>query len=143
MVYTLRVKSPRIVHLQRNPGDQLPAHVSSMGRVLLAALLQERLEAYLRQAQFNTYTRFTVKSAADLRNRLEEAREQEWSCARGEMDESIAGISLPLVILDRRTVAAINVSMNSERASASMVESTVVPTSREAAASVLQRLHSG
>ena len=68
----------------------------------------------LRQAQFRTYTRFTVDSPSELRRRLDEARGQGWSCARGEIDEAITGISVPLMSLDGRTLAAMRTSRRSQ-----------------------------
>jgi IclR family pca regulon transcriptional regulator len=86
-VYTLCIRSSRLLHLERNPGDRLRAHECGMGRVLLATLSSERLEAYLRQAEFKSHTRFTVTIPCELRRRLEETRRQAWSCARGGGEE--------------------------------------------------------
>lgn len=142
VVYTLRVRSSRLLHLELSAGDQLPAHASSMGRVLLAALPPDRLEAYLRQAQFRAYTRFTLDSPSELRRRLDEAGRQGWSCARGEIDEAITGISVPLMSLDGRTLAAMHVSINTERATPHLVERTIVPILKDAATAVARNLRS-
>jgi IclR family pca regulon transcriptional regulator len=44
VVYVLRIPSARPLHIGVSPGTRLPAHVSSMGRVLLAALPGSALE---------------------------------------------------------------------------------------------------
>ncbi len=143
IIYTLRIRSPRMLHIKLHPGDQLPAHVSSMGRVLLAASPSERVEAYLRQTQFIKYTEFTVDGPSALRRRLAEAAAQGWSCARGEVDEAITCISVPLIGIERRTPAALHVSISSERATPELVEGTVVPTLKDAAAAIVQSLRAG
>jgi IclR family pca regulon transcriptional regulator len=143
IIYTLRIRSSRMLNLELNPGDQLPAHVSSMGRVLLAASPPERVDAYLRQARFTKYTQFTVDSPAELRRRLEEARAKGWSWSRGEVDEAITGISVPLVGIERRTLAALHVSIGTERATPELVEQTIVPTLKNAAAAIVQSLRAG
>jgi IclR family pca regulon transcriptional regulator len=142
IIYTLRIRSPRMLHLELDAGDQLPAHVSSMGRVLLAASPPERVEAYIRHAQFTKFTQFTVDTPGELRRRLEEARAQGWCCARGEVDEAITGISVPLIGIERRTLAALHVSISTERAS-ELIERTIVPTLRDAAMAIVQSLRPG
>jgi hypothetical protein len=92
----------------------------------------------LRQARFTTYTQFTVTTPSELRRRLDGAHRQGWSCARGEIDEAITGISVPLRSIDLHIPAAIHISMNSERATPRLVECTIVPTLKRAAAAIAQ-----
>jgi len=140
VVYTVRVRSRRILQLELSPGSHLPAHGSSMGQVLLAALPSVELAGYLRQATFEAYTASTISSRDELCGRLEQIRAQGWALSRGEIDESNSGVSVPLVDREGKTLAALNVSIHSDRATPEMVEARIVPMLKQAAASIAAKL---
>lgn len=140
VVYAVRIRSSRLVHLELREGARLPAHASSMGRVLLAALPPLERVAFFRRAQLRPYTRHTVTELGVLRQRLDEARKQGWCLVRGEIEESVSGISVPLVDKHEQTIAALNVSIATERASARETKSVIVPALREAARAIAAAL---
>lgn len=136
VVYAVRVRSSHLLHLELKEGARLPAHASSMGRVLLAALPPGSLERYLRTTELMRYTRCTITNPSLLRQRLQEVRQQGWCAVRDEIEEGICGVSVPLVDSSGRTVAALNVSVSSKRATARLIGKTIVPALREAAKSI-------
>jgi IclR family transcriptional regulator, pca regulon regulatory protein len=140
VVYTVRVRSSRILQLELRAGARLPAHASSTGHVLLAALAPADLDRYFRHATFTRYTKFTVVDPAVLRKRLQEVRTQGWCHLRDEMQEGVSGVAVPLLDRTGRTLAALNVSTNSARTSARMVKTTIVPALREAASAIRKEL---
>jgi len=50
---------------------------------------------------------------------------------------------VPLVGIERRTLAALHTSINTERATPALVEQTIVPTLKEAAANIVRSLRAG
>jgi IclR family pca regulon transcriptional regulator len=136
VVYVLRIQSARLLHLGVSAGTRLPAHVSSMGRVLLAALPPAPLEDYFRTAPLRRFTKFTVTDPAVLRARLDEVRAQGWAYVKGEIEEGVSGVSVPLTNRTGRVIAALNVSTNAERASMQEVRRTIVPALQAAAAQI-------
>lgn len=140
VVYTVRVRSSRILQLELRAGARLPAHASSTGRVLLAALPHAALDRYFRHATLTRFTKRTVVDPAILRKRLQEVRAQGWCHVRDEMEEGISGVAVPLLDRAGHTVAALNVSTNSDRTNVREVKNTIVPTLREAAESIRREL---
>jgi IclR family transcriptional regulator, pca regulon regulatory protein len=140
VVYTVRVRSSRILQLELRAGARLPAYASSIGRVLLAALPPVALERYFRHATFTPFTKSTVVDPAALRERLEEVRAQGWCHVRDEMETGVAGVGVPLIDSSGQTIAAINVSTTSDRTSVRMAKTTIVPVLREAATQIRNEL---
>lgn len=140
VVYTVRLRSPQIIQLELAPGAHLPAHGSSMGQVLLAALPPVGLASYLRQAKLERYTPNTLVDREALTERLRQVRERGWCVARGEIDEGTTGIAVPLVDTEDRTLAAISVALNTERATDELVDGLIVPRLLQAAQAITASL---
>lgn len=111
IVYVLRQQPKRILPMSPSLGTRLPAHVVSMGRVLLAALDDAALDEYLTQAPLKRRTNATLVDRPRLREEILLAREQGWAWVDGELDESICGLAVPVRNAEGDTIAAINVSL--------------------------------
>jgi IclR family pca regulon transcriptional regulator len=140
VVYTVRVRSSRLLQLELRAGGRIPAFSSSPGRVLLAALPPLALDRYFRHAKFTRFTRFTVVDPATLRARIEEVREQGWCHVRDEMEGGISGVAVPLLDASGQTLAALSLGTNSDRTSVHMVRTQIVPLLRETAAAIRKQL---
>jgi IclR family pca regulon transcriptional regulator len=140
VVYTVRTRSSRMLQLELRPGARLPAYALSLGRVLLAALPRAALERYFAQVKFVQFTKFTVVDPAALRARLEQVRKQGWCHVHDELEGGVAGVAVPLLDPAGHTVAALNVSINSDRTRAREVKSTIVPLLLKAATSIRNEL---
>jgi IclR family pca regulon transcriptional regulator len=110
-VYVQRQHAKRILPMSPTLGSRLPAHAVSMGRVLLAGLPDEHLEAYLASAELAALTRATLTDRDRLRAALLAVREQGWAWIDGELDESICGLAVPVRDRGGATIAALNVSL--------------------------------
>ncbi len=111
IVYVQRLHTRRILPMSPTLGSRLPAHVVSMGRVLLAALPDDALSTYLREAQLKAFTHATVTDREALREALLQVRRQGYAWVERELDDSIAGLAVPIRDADGMVVAAINVSL--------------------------------
>src|SRR4051812_41932861 len=60
VIYIARSTRKRIGSLHRDVGAHLPAHCTSMGRVLLASLSDTDLDASIRAATLESFTPYTV-----------------------------------------------------------------------------------
>src|SRR5215510_8972498 len=67
VIYIARSARKRIGSLHRDVGTHLPAHCTSMGRVLLAAIPESELESFLANAKLESFTRYTVTGKDELR----------------------------------------------------------------------------
>ncbi|RKT10307.1 IclR family transcriptional regulator [Paraburkholderia sp. RAU2J] len=111
LVYILRQHSKRILAMSPTLGSRLPAHVVSMGRVLLAGLPDAELDAYLQGATLQQLTSATLTDKTILRERILQARAQGYAWVDGELDESICGLAVPVRDKQGAIIAAINISL--------------------------------
>jgi IclR family transcriptional regulator, pca regulon regulatory protein len=88
-----------------------------MGRVLLAAQPDERLDEYLASVSLRGLTGHTITSATALRRELRKIRAQGWALVDQELEEGLRSIAAPIRDADDLVVAAVNVSTHAERRS--------------------------
>ena len=136
VLYVLRIQSTRLMFVDLDAGARLPAHVSAMGRVLLAALPPDELAAYLDTVNYVRLTPHTVADRGTLLERLAEVRARGWALARGEVDEALWCASVPLTDRLGRLLAALHVSISANRASDAVIEDQVVPALKAAAVDI-------
>jgi len=117
VVYVARVQAKRIMSINLVVGSRLPAHATSMGKVLLAHLPPQNLEAYLANAPFEALTKRTITSAAELRRHLALVRQRGWAFADQESEVGIRTVAAPLFSHANQVDAALNVSGHAARVS--------------------------
>jgi IclR family pca regulon transcriptional regulator len=127
IVYVGRVPTSRIMRVSINVGTRFPAYATSMGRVLLAALDDEQLAAYLERARLAPLTARTIASAGALRAELARVRRQGWALVDQELEEGLRSIAAPIRDRGDRVVAAVNVSAHASRASRDAVRRDLLP----------------
>ena len=117
IVYVARVPSSAVMTVAINVGARMPAHATSMGKVLLAALPDSELDAYLASAELRSFLPRTVTDPADLRAQLEGVREQGYAIVDQELEEGLVAIAAPVRGRGGRVIASINLSSNVMRRS--------------------------
>jgi IclR family pca regulon transcriptional regulator len=115
VIYVARASSNRLVNVGITIGSRVPAHCVSTGRVLLAALPEAALHAYLEAVRLTKFTPFTVTSKVKLRGLVEEARLQGWASVDQELEIGLRSLSVPIRDRDGATIAALNVCCPSAR----------------------------
>ena len=100
IVYVGRVPTSRIMRVSINVGTRFPAYATSMGRVLLAALEPDELDAYLARAEIRPLTARAIATPDALRAELARVRTQGWALVDQELEEGLRSIAVP--IRDRR-----------------------------------------
>jgi IclR family transcriptional regulator, pca regulon regulatory protein len=115
IVYVARVPTRRIMTISLGIGSRLPAHATSMGRVLLADLPDDELDAYLATGPFTAHTERTTVDPDELRTAVHRVREQGWSLVDQELEMGLRSISAPIRGADGRTVAAVNLAAAAPR----------------------------
>src|SRR5205823_5334519 len=76
IVYVARVPTRRIMTIALGVGTRLPAHATSMGRVLLADLSDAELDRYLGETELERFTKRTVVDTDRLRTIVGQVRKQ-------------------------------------------------------------------
>jgi IclR family pca regulon transcriptional regulator len=117
IVYVARTSVRTLVRLEAHVGSRFPAHVTSMGRVLLAGLSPEHLEQYFRTQKFVALTTQTVTDPRKLRQLIEECRRAGYSAVEDELAYGVVAVAVPVLDPSGRVVAALNSSSHSRRVS--------------------------
>ena len=133
VIYVARVEARRVFSSRIDIGTRLPAHCSSLGRVLLAALPEDQFEAWLGRHELTAWTERTITDPGRLRARIQEVRRARHAIIDGEMELGIRSIAVPIVNRLGATVAALNIGTSAARVSLDQMRRTLLPALREAA----------
>jgi len=115
IVYVARASVRTLVRLEAHVGSRFPAYATSTGRVLLAGLSANRLEAYFKTAKLEALTDRTVVDPARLRQLVEDCRRAGYSAVEDELAYGVVALGVPVFDHDRRVVAALNTSSHSRK----------------------------
>ncbi|MGX5839189.1 IclR family transcriptional regulator domain-containing protein [Mesorhizobium sp. ArgA1] len=132
VVYVARIPGRRILSVSLDVGTRLPAHCTSMGRVLLAGLGADELKSFLARARIERRTPKTITSRAALGKAIDVARVDGFALVDEELELGLRSIAVPIADRSGRTVAAINMSTQSARFSVAEMERDILPALRKA-----------
>jgi IclR family transcriptional regulator, pca regulon regulatory protein len=127
IVYVARVPTSRIMRVTINVGTRFPAYATSMGRVLLAGLEPDALDAYLERVALRRLTARTITAEPKLRAELARVRRQGWAMVDQELEEGLRSVAAPIRDGGGRVVAAVNLSAHASRTSLDAVKRTLLP----------------
>lgn len=133
VVYIARAATKRIMSVGLNVGSRLPAYCTSMGRVLLAALPESELDAYLSRVPLKPYTERTITAADALKRELERVRDRGFSLVDQELELGLRSIAVPIRTAAGGVVAAMNVSAQAARVTCPEMEVQFLPHLHRAA----------
>lgn len=112
IVYVARISSSKMMTAPINVGGRMPAHATALGKVLLANLPADELEAYLASVELAAVMPRTVTDRDELRAQLVEIREAGCALANQELEVGLIALGAPVHDRNGRVVGAINVSTN-------------------------------
>jgi IclR family pca regulon transcriptional regulator len=115
IVYVARVPTSRIMTVAITVGTRFPAYATSMGRVLLAALPSDVLDAYLGRVTLARLTNRTVPDASALRLELTRVRSQGYAIVDQELEEGLLAMAAPIHDRSGAVAGAVNVSAHAGR----------------------------
>jgi IclR family pca regulon transcriptional regulator len=143
VVYVARVATHRIMGVAISVGTRFPAFATSMGRVLLANLPEEALQAVLGRIELRPITKATLTSREALERELDRVRRRGWSLVDQELEAGLRSIAVPIRDPSGQVVAAMNLSVHASRASAGEVKRDLLPPLLEAATAIEADLTAG
>jgi IclR family pca regulon transcriptional regulator len=135
VVIVARSASPqaqRLLPYGLHLGTRLPAHATSTGRMLLAALGSRELGRWLKGRVLPRLTPHTVVDVGELRARIDLARQEDFAIAREEHELGVLALAVPLRNMKGHTLAALNVVVSPERMDQSELQRTAMPLLLEA-----------
>ena len=89
-------------------GYRIPAYCSALGRVLLAALPPDALDAFLARTDLRPVTPLTLTDPHAIKARIDDARRDGFCVVDGEAEAGFCSIAVPLRRFDGTVVAALN-----------------------------------
>ncbi len=134
IVYIARSSVSRVMSDDLHIGSRLPAYCTSMGRVLLAHLPAEQLEAYLAKVALISHTARTVSSVEKLRLALRNVRRHGYALVDQEYEIGLRSIAVPVYAPTGRVVATLNLSGSAPRMPVYEMQARFLPHLRNAAA---------
>jgi IclR family pca regulon transcriptional regulator len=135
--YTARVATSGVMSVDFTVGTRLPAHATSMGRVLLA----DQPESQLRFRDLRPLTARTITDPATLSRVLADARAQGYAVVDGELEEGLRSIAVPVRDRSGRVVAALNAATHAVRRTVEECVHDLLPELTRAAGRIETDLH--
>jgi IclR family transcriptional regulator, pca regulon regulatory protein len=140
VVYIARVTADRIMTTNLTVGSRLPAHATSMGKVLLAYQTPEQLAGYFESSLLQHLTARTIVDEAALRALLDRVRRRGFATNDEESEIGVRTISVPLYDRTNRVAAAINLSGHASRVSMRELKRDHLPVLLSAARGISRAL---
>ena len=110
VVYVDKIETSRTLPLYSRIGGRAPAYCTGVGKVLLAHLHPEQLDRALTRTEFRRFTESTVTDAERLRDDLAKIVEQGYASDRGEHEEGVYCVAVPIFDLAGEAIASISVT---------------------------------
>ena len=140
MVMIAHASPARVLQLSGQIGLRVPAVSSSLGRILLATLDDDRLEAFLSRVQPKRLTPHTLLGKNELRRAILKARNDGYSLVDQEVELGFRSISVALRRRDGKAIGSLNVGVHSERGPVRTMHSQVLPKLRALGDDMLKQL---
>ena len=135
---TSGASSPRVQAYGLHLGARLPAHATSTGRMLLAALSAAQLKRWiderLMDGSLPRLTAHTLTQPAAFKRALAQARRDDYCVARQEHELGVQALAVPLRDGQGRTVAALNWVSSADRMQEPALQREWLPLLLDAAA---------
>lgn len=117
IVYLARAAQRRVMSIGLMPGSRLPAHCTSMGRVLLAALPESEARAIVERSDLTPRTSYSLTAPEEVMERIERARTDGYAIIDQEIELGLRSIAVPIFNAHGRVVAALNTGVAAVQAS--------------------------
>lgn len=127
VLYVGRSATSRIMSVSLTTGSRLPAYCTSLGRVLLAHLAPEQLDAYFAHVPLKAMTERTVVSEQRLREILVDVRRQGYAMIEEELEVGLRSIAVPVRGASGSVIAALNVGAHAARVSSRKMQDEFLP----------------
>ena len=108
-IYIERVEARRALRVPSAIGRGYPAHATNLGKVLLADLSRERVEAIIAERGLAAYTSQTITDPAELEADLDLIRRRGYAVDNEEYDDGLRCIGAPVRDHSGQTVAALGI----------------------------------
>ncbi|GAM62813.1 pca regulon regulatory protein pcaR [Vibrio ishigakensis] len=136
IVYIARVPVRSLLAFNLQIGARLPAYATSMGRVLLSQLPEQKVISILEGSNIESLTPYTLTSQADILRELEIVKQQGYSINDQELELGLRSVAVPVVNQKGQVKLTLNISTHVSQVSSEDIVSTFVPILKQASAQI-------
>lgn len=111
IVYIARASQQRIMSIGLMPGSRLPAHCTSMGRVMLAALPEPEACRILDETDLSPRTFHSKTDVNDIIEQLRNTSRDGYALVDQEVEIGVRSLAVPIIDSRNRVVAALNIGL--------------------------------
>jgi IclR family pca regulon transcriptional regulator len=133
VVIIARSGSTRVLAYGLHLGARLPAHATSTGRVLLAAMRKTDFNGWLKGRELARLTAHTTVEPKKFKALIDEVRTRDYCVASEEHELGVHALAVPLRNMDGATVAALNVVAAPHKLDTATMQKGLLPLLLEAA----------
>jgi DNA-binding IclR family transcriptional regulator len=123
VIYIDKIEPARSVRMITRIGASNPMHCTSVGKVMLAFLPEDRMNDLLANTRLERFTNRTITTPEALRAEIEKTRRRGYAVDDEEFEEGLRCIAVPILDAQRNPVAAVSVSGPSFRVTAQKLPS--------------------
>ena len=127
IVYVARAAQRRVMSIGLMPGSRLPAHCTSMGRVLLAALPEGEARALIDRSDLTPRTMHALHDPDEILAEIAKVRAQGFAVIDQEIELGLRSMAVPILDAQGSTVAALNTGMAAAQAAPEDLRQTYLP----------------
>lgn len=127
IVYVARAAQHRVMSIGVMPGSRLPAHCTSMGRVLLSALPEPDAEAVLERSNLAPRTVGSLSDGGSIMKAIRQVRELGYAYVDQEVEVGLRSLAVPIKNRHGAVEAAINVGVSAAQRQTDELLNLVLP----------------
>lgn len=111
IIYLARAAQRRVMSIGLMPGSRLPAHCTSMGRVLLAAQPEDTARAIVEASDLTPRTAHSLTAPEDILAQIAMVRTQGYAMVDQEVELGLRSLAVPIRDRPGKVIAALNTGM--------------------------------
>jgi IclR family acetate operon transcriptional repressor len=141
VIYVDSARSARGASMQFEPGERVPIHCTSTGKLFLAELDDAPMSGFLGSRPLRRYTPSTVTDPATLIAQVREARRRGWAATNGEYVTGVVGCAVPIRDGKGAMLASLAIAVPEARSAFNALH-RFVPVMRDAAKAIREAIES-
>jgi IclR family pca regulon transcriptional regulator len=127
IVYIARAAQRQVMSIGLLPGSRLPAHCTSMGRVLLAGLPEQDARDIVEASDLTPRTVHSLNDPQEIMTEVADVRTKGFALINQEVELGLSSIAVPIYDAQGRLLAALNTGMATLHATPDAIHSTFLP----------------
>lgn len=141
VLYVDKATPPTYLQLDRSIGESEPLYCTSVGKVLLAYLPQDKLDETIGRLDLLPFTPNTITSTAKLKEELHRVRAAGYAIDNQELALEVRCVAVPLCLPDGTVMSGISVSGPEDRLTRETID-TILPNLMAAAKRIEENIAS-